>query len=79
MISGTSRHIIQATLSRINTIKRNGPIAMSFISNVHRENAVKEHVGFVVLRAQLAARNSTQTQQRADNGPRDTITQRGRD
>ena len=29
---------------------------MSFISNVHKGNIVKEHVGFVVLRAQLAAR-----------------------
>ena len=29
---------------------------MSFISNVHEGNAVKEHVGFVVLRAVLAAR-----------------------
>ena len=29
---------------------------MSFISNVHKGNAVKEHVGFVVLRAVLAAR-----------------------
>ena len=29
---------------------------MSFISNVHKGNAVKEHVGFVVLRAALAAR-----------------------
>ena len=30
---------------------------MSFISNVHKGNAVKEHVGFVVQRAKLAARN----------------------
>ena len=29
---------------------------MSFISNVHKGNTVKEHVGFVVLRASLAAR-----------------------
>ena len=40
---------IQATLLRINAIKHNGHTAMSFISNVYKGNAVKEHVGFVVL------------------------------
>ena len=46
---------------------------MSLLSNVYQGNAVKEHVGFVVLRASLAARKprSTQTQLRADNRPRD--------
>ena len=29
---------------------------MSLLSNVYQGNAVKEHVGFVVLRASLAAR-----------------------
>ena len=41
---------------RINTIKHNGHITMILLSNVYQGNAVKEHVGFVVLRASLAAR-----------------------
>ena len=45
-------------LSRINALKDNGHIAMSFIGNVHKGNCQhsKEHVGLVVLRASLAAR-----------------------
>ena len=41
---------------RINTIKHNGQITMSLFTNAYQGNAVKEHVGFVALRASLAAR-----------------------
>ena len=64
-------------LSRINALRDNGHIAMSFIGNVHKGNCQHSKGASWVCRAASKAR-SMQTQLRADNGPRDTITQRGR-